>query len=218
MELLKSHLEEENFIIHTANNGEIALKKITENDYDLILLDLMIPKLSGKDLMPFIRKKSSVPVIIISAKSSDVDKAILLGIGADDYLSKPFSLIELSARINAQLRRATLYSKKNDEKEKISFEINNLSIDLNNFSVEKNGIPINLTSKEFQILKLFVTHPKRAFTKGQLYNLIWNEDYLAEDNVINVHIQRLRKKIEDNPSDPKYIITLWGIGYKLGEF
>lgn len=218
VEMVKSYLEKENFVIDTANNGEIALNKFTENDYDLILLDLMLPKISGKDLIPFIREKSSIPVIILSAKSRDLDKAILLGIGADDYISKPFSLIELSARINAVLRRANQYSKKKSIKENKIIHINNLCVDLNNFSVKKNGNYINLTSKEFQILKLFVTNPKRVFTKGQLYTLIWKEDYVSEDNVINVHIQRLRKKIEDNPSKPIYIKTLWGIGYKLGDF
>jgi DNA-binding response OmpR family regulator len=153
----------------------------------------------------------------MSAKDSDVDKAIGLGLGADDYISKPFSMVELSARIKAVIRRANQYSK-SYKKEKVKIIINDLVIDLENYLITKNGTNIQLTSKEFDILKLFVSNPNRVFTKAQIYTLIWKDDYYGDENVINVHMRRLREKIEDKPSKPQYVKTLWGIGYKLGEF
>jgi DNA-binding response OmpR family regulator len=168
--------------------------------------------------MKIVREKSLIPILIMSAKDSDVDKAIGLGLGADDYIAKPFSLVELSARIKAGIRRANQYSK-NNEKEGVNIiNVNHLTMDLINYSVTKKGVNLQLTSKEFDILKLFISNPSRVFTKAQIYSFVWNEDYFGDENVINVHMRRLREKIEDKPSEPKYIKTLWGIGYKLGEF
>lgn len=178
----------------------------------------MLPKLSGMEIMGIIRDKSLVPILIMSAKDSDVDKAVGLGLGADDYISKPFSMIELTARVKALIRRVAHYSNVDNAKGSTMIHINDLTIDLNNFSVYKKDRDVKLTSKEFDILKLFITNRNRVFTKAQIYNLIWGDDYYGEENVINVHMRRLREKIEDNPSAPLYIKTLWGIGYKLGEF
>ncbi len=178
----------------------------------------MMPKLDGIETMEIIRKKSSVPILIMSAKDTDVDKAVGLGLGADDYISKPFSMIEITARVKAAIRRATKYSQGNQVEEVNTININELTISLDNYSVIKNGVDVKLTSKEFDILKLFITNPNKVFTKAQIYDLIWDEGYFGDDNVINVHMRRLREKIEDDPSNPKYIKTLWGIGYKLGEF
>ncbi|MNS25141.1 Transcriptional regulatory protein WalR [compost metagenome] len=180
----------------------------------------MLPKRSGTDVLQLIRQQSLVPVLIMSAKDSDVDKALGLGFGADDYITKPFSMIELAARVKAAIRRAGYNSASDQQTENAGkiLHIGELAIDLDNFSVIKCGEELKLTAKEFHILKLFVTNPTRVFTKAQVYGFVWNDDYFGDENVINVHMRRLREKIEDDPSHPKYIQTLWGIGYKLGEF
>jgi len=170
------------------------------------------------EVMKIIRERSLIPILIMSAKDSDVDKAVGLGLGADDYIAKPFSMVELSARIKAAIRRANQYSKSDKQEEAKVINVNDLTIDLENYLAAKNGVNLQLTSKEFDILKLFITNPNRVFTKSQIYSFIWNDEYYGDENVINVHMRRLREKIEDNPSEPKYIKTLWGIGYKLGEF
>ena len=216
-EMVKNHLIKEGFVVKTAFDGEDAVNIFSMESFDLILLDLMLPKLNGMDFMRIIREKSLIPIVIMSAKDSDVDKAVGLGLGADDYISKPFSMIELSARVKAVIRRVTQYSNGDKREEKV-YSIGDLKINLDNFSVVKKDENIYLTSKEFDILKLFITNPSRVFTKSQIYNLVWNDNYYGDENVINVHMRRLREKIEDNASEPKYIRTLWGIGYKLGEF
>jgi len=216
--MVKNYLEEDGFEVETAFDGIEGITKFLSNSYDLIILDIMMPKLDGIETMKRIREKSMIPILIMSAKDSDVDKAVGLGLGADDYIAKPFSMIELSARIKAGIRRATSYSK-TDENKTIAniIKIKELTIDLDNYSVYKNGENLNLTSKEFEILKLFATNLNRVFTKSQLYNLIWQDEYYGDENVINVHMRRLREKIEEDPSKPEYIKTLWGIGYKLQE-
>lgn len=217
-EMVKEHLKKEGFIVTTAFDGEEGVNQFLKGSFDLILLDLMLPKLDGMEVIKIIRENNLVPILIMSAKDGDVDKAIALGFGADDYISKPFSMIELTARIKASIRRATKYSNNTNHADKQNLKIGALEVDLTNFSVVKDGENIKLTSKEFDILRMFITHPKRVFTKAQIYNLVWNEDYYGDENVINVHMRRLREKIEDNPSAPIYIKTLWGIGYKLGDF
>jgi DNA-binding response OmpR family regulator len=217
-EMVENYLKKEGFIITTAFNGEEGLYKFLNNSFDLIILDIMMPKLDGMEVMRIVREKSLIPILIMSAKDSDVDKAVGLGLGADDYIAKPFSMVELSARVKAALRRANQYTSSDKREEVKSINVNDLTIDLENYLVTKNGENLQLTSKEFEILKLFVLNPKRVFTKTQIYSSIWNDDYLGDENVINVHMRRLREKIEDNPSKPEYIKTLWGIGYKLGEF
>ncbi len=216
-EMVRKYLEKEGLEVITAFDGEEAVITFLREPFDLILLDLMLPKLNGIEVMRQMRQQSSIPILIMSAKDSDVDKAVGLGLGADDYIAKPFSMIELSARINAAIRRATNYSSMVIKEDKNNISIGDLDIELDSFSVIKKGEKLNLTSKEFDILKLFVTNPKKVFTKAQIYSFVWNDDYFGDENVINVHMRRLREKIEDEPSNPKYIKTLWGIGYKLGE-
>ncbi|MBA4536343.1 response regulator transcription factor [Bacillus aquiflavi] len=217
-EMVESHLLKEGFIVKVAYDGEEAVHTFLNDSFDIILLDLMLPKLDGMTFMKIIREKSLIPILIMSAKDSDVDKALGLGFGADDYISKPFSMIELTARVKAAIRRATDYTQSKREEGKNFLQIGNLQVDLSNYSVVKNGEKLQLTAKEFNILKLFVQNPSRVYTKEQIYNLIWHEDYYGDENIINVHIRRIREKIEENPSSPQYIKTLWGIGYKLGEF
>ncbi|WP_046213621.1 response regulator transcription factor [Paenibacillus wulumuqiensis] len=218
-ELIQTQFAKEGFDISCAYDGEQALQAFSEDIFDIILLDLMLPKLDGIEILKIIRSQSMVPILIMSAKDGDLDKALGLGFGADDYISKPFSMIELTARVKANIRRALQYSNPvitTVTKEKI--HVGELDLDTDNFAVYKSEDEIKLTAKEFQILKLFMTNPKKVFTKAQLYNLVWGEDYYGDNNVINVHMRRLREKIEDDPSTPRYIKTLWGIGYKLGEF
>jgi len=214
-EMVKNYLIKDGFIVTTAFDGEEAIVKYTNHDFDLIILDLMMPKLDGIETMKIIREKSSVPILIMSAKDSDVDKAIGLGLGADDYISKPFSMIEISARIKAAIRRATKYSNNDKKEEQLVIKVGKLTIDVENFLVSKDNQAIQLTSKEFEILKLFIQNLNRVFTKAQIYSSIWKDEYFGDENVINVHMRRLREKIEDDPSNPQYIKTLWGIGYRL---
>ncbi|MBB3113974.1 DNA-binding response OmpR family regulator [Paenibacillus phyllosphaerae] len=217
-QLITSHLTSENYAVRTAYDGEEAAAKFQQEPFDLVLLDLMLPKVSGMEVLKRIRATSTVPVLIISAKGSDLDKALGLGFGADDYISKPFSMIELTARVQAAIRRATQYTQQESAPvapPTLSFR--DLLLDLHTFSATVQGKSVQLTAKEFHILKLFLTHRNRVFTKEQIYQLIWEDDYYGNENVINVHIRRLREKIEEDPSAPQYIRTIWGIGYKMGE-
>lgn len=213
-EMVSNYLTMEGFHVTTVTNGEEALQNCLQKTFDLVILDIMIPKLNGLEVLKIIREQAALPIIIMSAKDSDVDKALGLGLGADDYIAKPFSMLEFSARVKAVIRRATKYSSQAEQKQEV-LEIDNLKIDIVNFSITKSGQDIKLTSKEFSILKLFVTNRHRVFTKEQIYQMIWKDAYYGDENIINVHIRRLREKIEDDPSHPQYIKTLWGIGYKF---
>lgn len=214
-EMLGGYLRAENFDVDCAYDGEQACQKFDSNTYHIVLLDLMIPKISGMDVMKYIRKSSTVPIIILSAKDTDVDKTLGLGLGADDYITKPFSVVEVLARIQANIRRTTEYAVPFQKPEELSFR--SLKMDLSNHTVTKDGVLLELTAKEFEILKLLLENPKRVYTKAQIYSHVWNDVYVGDENAVNVHISRLRNKIEDNPRSPKCVITVWGIGYKLGE-
>ncbi|MEC1614197.1 response regulator transcription factor [Bacillus mojavensis] len=216
-EMVNHYLTKEGFDIVHAFDGEEGIRRFQEQAYDLILLDIMLPELNGMDVLKIIREKSKIPVLMISAKDGDVDKALGLGFGADDYIAKPFSMIELTARVKAAIRRATQYSSSEPAEHQV-IRVHQLTIDIDNVSVLKNGEPLQLTSTEWQLLTLFASNPKKVFTKEQIYRSVWNEEYFGDQNIINVHMRRLREKIEDEPSSPQYIKTLWGIGYKWGEF
>lgn len=216
--LIKETMEQQGYKVLTADDGEQASVLMDDlATIDLIILDLMLPKIDGLTVLKKIRSVSSIPVLILSAKDGEYEKILGLEFGADDYLTKPFSLLELQARVKALLRRNNEYQTqgKPEETEKI-ITVGELTIQPNNFLVKKNNKIVNLTSKEFQILNLFVSNPKKVYTKVQLYQEIWNEEFIHDENVMNVHIRRLRKKIENAPSNPIYIKTVWGIGYKLG--
>lgn len=215
-EMLKNFLMTENFEVVTAYDGESACEKFFADEYSIVLLDLMIPKISGMEVMKTIRASSTVPIMIISAKDTDSDKTLGLGLGADDYVTKPFSVTEVLARIKANIRRNTQYAAVADaEGERITK--GELTLNTDDYSVTKNGKKIELTAKEFEILRLLMKNPKKVYTKEQMYSMVWNDAYMGDENAVNVHISRLRNKIEDNPRDPKYVITVWGIGYKLGD-
>ena len=215
-DMLKNFLMTENFEVVTAFDGESACQDFFADDYSLVLLDLMIPKKSGMDVMRAIREKSTVPIIILSAKDTDSDKTLGLGMGADDYITKPFSVTEVLARIKANIRRNTQYAVQASKEEDI-LTCGSLAINTSDYSVLKNESRIELTEKEFEILKLLMKNPKKVYTKEQIYSQVWNDAYLGDENAVNVHISRLRNKIEDDPRNPKIVITVWGIGYKLGE-
>lgn len=211
--MVKNYLTKEGYIVDTAFNGEEGLFQFRQKDYSLVILDIMMPKMDGIELIKRIREKSNVPAIILSAKDGEIDKALGLGFGADDYVAKPFSMVELSARVKAAIRRATEYSNEEVKQNKV-IKVDNLIIDINNYSVKRGDEDLKLTNKEFEIFKLFLTNPNIVFTKEQIYRQVWEDEFMGDDNIINVHIRRLREKVERDPSKPKYIKTLWGIGYK----
>ncbi len=214
--MLKNFLAAENFEVAAAFDGKSACDTFLAGTFDLVLLDLMIPKMNGMEVMGKIRENSTVPIIILSAKDTDSDKTLGLGLGADDYITKPFSVAEVLARIKANIRRSTQYASDAAAQQEV-LERGNLAMNLNDYSVTKNGGKVELTAKEFEILKLFMQNPKKVYTKEQIYSLVWNDMYYGDENAVNVHISRLRNKIEDAPRRPQYVITVWGIGYKLGE-
>lgn len=211
--MVKNYLTKEGYIVDTAFNGEEGLFQFRRKDYSLVILDIMMPKMDGIELIKRIREKSNVPAIILSAKDGEIDKALGLGFGADDYVAKPFSMVELSARVKAAIRRATEYSNEEVKQNKV-IKVDDLTIDINNYSVKRGDEDLKLTNKEFEIFKLFLTNPNIVFTKEQIYRQVWEDEFMGDDNIINVHIRRLREKVEREPSKPKYIKTLWGIGYK----
>ena len=214
--MLKDFLMTENFEVVTAFDGESACDQFFSDQFSLVLLDLMIPKMSGIEVMRKIRKSHTVPILIISAKDTDSDKTIGLGMGADDYITKPFSVTEVLARIKANIRRSTQYATGIAGQQSL-LKTGGLIMNLEDYSITKNGDKVELTSKEFEILKLFLQKPKKVYTKEQIYSFVWKDAYFGDENAVNVHISRLRNKIEDNPREPQYIITVWGIGYKLGD-
>jgi DNA-binding response OmpR family regulator len=218
-EMVGPYLEKEGYDVSYAYDGLEAERQFSQSQpgYDLVILDLMLPHKSGMEVLQSIRAVSLVPVLILSAKDGEVDKALGLGFGADDYLSKPFSLIELTARIKAAIRRANYNAQSEITAPPKSqrIEIGGITVDMETYEVERDGTPVRLTSKEFGILKMFVTHPGKVFTKAQIYASVWNDHYYGDENIINVHMRRLREKLEADPSEPRYIKTLWGIGYKL---
>ena len=215
-EMLKNYLTTENYEVICAFVGQEACKSFDASPCHLVLLDLMIPKISGMDVMQHIRKTSVVPIMILSAKDSEGDKTLGLGLGADDYITKPFSMVELLARIKANLRRTTQYDAPAVAAPS-TLAAGELLMNLSDYTLTKKGKKIDLTAKEFEILKLLLQNPKKVYTKEQIYSLVWNDPYCGDENAVNVHMSRLRNKIEDDSRNPRYIVTVWGIGYKLGE-
>lgn len=212
--LICDALKKEGYNIIQAFDGREAIEKYSDS-IQLVILDLMLPYIDGIEILRKIRDRSRIPVIILSAKDEETDRVIGLSMGADDYIIKPFFIRELIARVKAQLRRYTDYSG-NDNQNTI-LEHNELKLDVLNLKVFKDDKELNLRPKEFEILKLFLSNPNRIFTKAQIFNSVWENEYLSDDNTVMVHIKRLRNKIEDDTNNPKYILTVWGIGYKLGD-
>ncbi len=215
-EMVKEFLSSEKHSVQTADNGAEAVELFQKDSFDLVLLDLMLPKTGGLEVLKYIRSVSVVPVIIVTAKDSDTDKMMGLNMGADDYITKPFSLVELLARMKANIRRATVYSTSESTQKKV-IRYRDLSIHLSEYQVRREGKDLNLTHTEFEILKLLVTNQGRAFSKEQLYHAVWKEPYYGNENVLNTHMNRLRNKLSCGEEKKAYIRTLWGIGYKMEE-
>jgi DNA-binding response OmpR family regulator len=211
--LLKLQLEQEGYTVFAAKDGIEALEIMQSNVIDLAILDVMMPRLDGFNLLRKIRETSKIPVIFLTARGDDMDKILGLGIGADDYLVKPFSMAELLARVGAQLRRNHEYSSQKPQTFS-KIEYGSLCLDREACCVYKDDILVELNAKEYLLLKYLMENPERVFTKKQLYTAVWNEDIYYDDNTIMVHISHLRKKIED-PKNPEYIKTIRGIGYKF---
>ena len=209
--ILSEYCKKNNFTVSTVFDGEAALKEIEENEFDIILLDVMMPKKDGFDVCRQVRTFSNVPIIMITARGEDYEKIMGLEIGADDYIVKPFSPGEIIARINAILRRIT---PKNDESTKI-FTFDNLEIDLNNFTVKINDEMISLTKKELEILWTLATNQNKVFTRENLLDLIWGFDYFGESRTVDTHIKRLRAKLDNYEHKKWNIKTIWGVGYKF---
>jgi DNA-binding response OmpR family regulator len=212
--LVKISLEENGYSVLAAQDGKEAWGIFTSHDVQLAILDVMMPVMDGFTLLRKMREHSTIPVILLTARTDDVDKVLGLGLGADDYIEKPFSITELVARVGAQLRRSTEYSSPKG-KPAVCITYRNLSIDKEKCCVYKNGVPLELGAKEYKLLLHFMEHPERVFTKRQLYQAVWEEDYYFDDNTIMVHISRIRNRIEDDPQNPQYLKTIRGIGYKL---
>ena len=209
--ILSEYCKKNNFTVSAVFDGEAALKEIEENKFDIILLDVMMPKKDGFDVCRETRKFSNVPIIMITARGEDYEKIMGLEIGADDYIVKPFSPGEIIARINAILRRIM---PKNDQSEKI-FTFDNLEIDLNNFTVKVNDEIISLTKKEIEILWTLATNQNKVFTRENLLDLIWGFDYFGESRTVDTHIKRLRAKLDNYEHKKWNIKTIWGVGYKF---
>ena len=207
---IRFSLEKDDYEADTAYDGGEALEKAKENTYDVILLDLMLPVMNGMDVCRQIREFSDVPIIMLTAKGEDMDKILGLEYGADDYITKPFNILEVKARIKAILRR-TRAAKKNVEENVI---VNgDVRLDKDNRRVQICGREINLTGKEFELLEFLVANPGKVYGRAKLLQLIWGKDYPGDERTVDVHVRRLREKIEPNPSEPRYVQTKWGVGY-----
>ena len=207
---LKYSLEQDGYETDSAQDGEEALAKFAAEPFDLILLDVMLPKVDGIEVCQRIREKSNVPIIMLTAKGEDMDKILGLEYGADDYMTKPFNILEVKARVKTILRRTTMAQKENSQR---ILTVRDMQINLNNRSVKIGGKEVNLTAKEFDLLQLFVSNRGKVFSRENLLEAIWKYDYLGDLRTVDVHIRRLREKIEKNPAQPEFIYTKWGVGY-----
>ena len=207
---LKYSLESDGYETDSAADGEEAVNKFFAGQYDLILLDVMLPKIEGLEVCQRIRERSNVPIIMLTAKGDDMDKILGLEYGADDYMTKPFNILEVKARIKTIFRRTAMTQR--DSGQRI-ITVRDMQLNLNNRSVTVDGKEVNLTAKEFDLLQLFATNRGKVFSRENLLETIWKYDYLGDLRTVDVHIRRLREKIERVPSKPEYIFTKWGVGY-----
>lgn len=211
---LKYSLEQDDYEIYTAFDGEEALEKIKQTKLDLILLDLMLPKKDGLEVCREVRLDSQVPIIMLTAKGEDMSKILGLEYGADDYLTKPFNILELKARIKAVLRR---YQNREQSSKETNIKVDDFTINTIGRKVSLKGEDISLTAKEFDLLLLLASNPGKFYTREELLEIIWSYEYFGDLRTVDVHIRRLREKIEFNSSHPKYILTKWGVGYYFRE-
>lgn len=212
---IKFSLEQDDMQVDVAYDGEEALDKAKSNSYDIILLDIMLPGYTGLEVCQMVREFSDVPIIMLTAKGDDMDKILGLEYGADDYITKPFNILEVKARIKAILRRNTkAVSEPNDSK---IIETKGLKIDCDSRRVYIEGKEVNLTAKEFELVYLLVSNPNKVYSRDQLLKTIWGPTYPGDARTVDVHVRRLREKIETTPATPQYIHTKWGVGYYFHE-
>ncbi len=210
---VKFNLENEGYTVETAYDGEAAVELAKGNDFDLIILDLMMPKLDGLSACMKIREFSNVPIIMLTAKSEDADKIMGFESGADDYITKPFNILELKARIRAMLRRAGASTQR--EVKRTLLTAGHISLDSEQRVAIRDGETVELTAKEFDLLELLMKNPRRVYSRENLMDLVWGYTYAGDFRTVDVHIRRLREKLERNPAEPELIMTKWGVGYYL---
>ena len=208
---IRFSLEQDGMEVTCAYDGEEALRLAQENKFDMILLDIMLPKMDGFEVCQAIREFSNMPIVMLTAKGDDMDKILGLEYGADDYITKPFNILEVKARIKAIMRR-TAASEPKEENSKV-IESGDLKLDCESRRLFVQGREINLTAKDFDLLELLVMNPNKVYSRENLLNLVWGYEYPGDVRTVDVHVRRLREKIEPNPSEPKYVHTKWGVGY-----
>ena len=208
---IRYSLEQDGMEVEVAYDGRTALDMAQNRAYDIILLDVMLPEINGFEVCQMIREFSDVPIIMLTAKGDDMDKILGLEYGADDYITKPFNILEVKARIKAVMRRTK--AKKEAPADSRTIASGDMRIDLDGRRVFISGKEVNLTAKEFDLLELLITNPNKVYNRENLLNLVWGYDYPGDVRTVDVHVRRLREKIENNPSEPRYIHTKWGVGY-----
>jgi DNA-binding response OmpR family regulator len=216
--LVELHLRDLGCVADVCSDGTQGLGLALRNRYDLVILDLMLPGMDGLEICRRLRARSNyVPILMLTAKSTELDRVVGLEIGADDYLTKPFSIRELQARVKALFRRLDAMSQRADPGDNGVVRLERLEIDSGKRSVTLDGRTVALTAKEFDLLLQFARHPGRVYTRTQLLDLVWGYSYDGYEHTVNSHINRLRAKMEDNPAKPRYILTVWGVGYKFAD-
>ena len=216
--LLELHLHDLGYDVHVAHDGPSGLKQALSKAYDLIILDLMLPGIEGLEICRNLRTKPNyTPILMLTAKSTELDRVLGLEVGADDYLTKPFSIRELLARVKALFRRMEALGAQPASGTQNTIQAGDLVIDAEKRTVTLRGQSVDLTAKEFDLLLQFAQHPGRAYTRSQLLDLVWGYAHAGYEHTVNSHINRLRAKIERDPSHPRYVLTVWGIGYKFSE-
>ena len=211
-DVLGRYLEKDGFIVDTAADGEAALEQAARSRPDLVVLDLMLPNLDGLEVLRRIRERAEVPVVLLTAKGEEVDRVVGLEVGADDYVTKPFSPREVVARVRAVLRRSERAAVPG---ERPTIVAGPLQIDRDRREVRRDGEPLHLTRKEFELLALLASYPGRTFDRAELLEQVWDFAWDGDSSTVTVHVRRLRRKIEDDPSDPRHLLTVWGVGYRF---
>lgn len=218
VELLSIHLKDLDCTIDMSNDGFSGLEKATQQEFDLLILDVMLPRMDGLEVCRQLRAgENYTPILMLTAKSEEIDKVLGLETGADDYLTKPFSVREFKSRVKAILRRVKMMQKANQPEDENVLNFDSLQIDGEKRKVTINGANINLTPKEFELLMLMAAHPGRSYSREQLLNLVWGYEFNGYEHTVNSHINRLRTKIEKDPNRPGFILTTWGVGYRFND-
>jgi len=218
VELLSIHLKDLDCTVDMSNDGFSGLEKATQQEFDLLILDVMLPRMDGLEVCRQLRASENyTPILMLTAKSEEIDKVLGLETGADDYLTKPFSVREFKSRVKAILRRVKMMQKANQPEDENVLNFDSLQIDGEKRKVTINGANINLTPKEFELLMLMAAHPGRSYSREQLLNLVWGYEFNGYEHTVNSHINRLRTKIEKDPNRPGFILTTWGVGYRFND-